>query len=198
MRRTVVAAAVLSALAGGVGVGYALDSPENNGSAVSAPPGPVDIGFAQDMTVHHEQAVQLAQLVRPRTKDPKIAALADGIVTDQLLDIGAMRGYLTLWGAPMLPSGPPMTWMKSHDHASGMPGMASVQQLDALRAAEGDALDRMFLDLMLRHHQGGQSMLTDAQENAEVPAIRTLAGRIAFHQQEETRTIRALLAALRA
>jgi uncharacterized protein (DUF305 family) len=197
MRRAFLAAAVLGALAGGVGIGFALDSPEDHAAVASAAPGPVDIGFAQDMTVHHEQAVQMAQLVRPRTKDPKIAALADGILTDQLLDIGAMRGYLTLWGAPMLPSGPPMTWMLAHDGPMTMPGMASAAQLDGLRTATGTALDRMFLDLMLRHHQGGQVMLTDAQQNAEVPAVRNLAARITFHQQEETRTISALLAAER-
>lgn len=75
-----------------------------------------------------------------------------------------------------------------------MPGMATVTEIDALRSAKFGALDRMFLELMLRHHQGGQAMLTAAQQEATVAAVRNLAARIAFHQQEETRVIGSLLA----
>ena len=188
----------------GVGVGAALNSGGDEGGVATASavtPNPVDIGFSQDMIVHHEQAVVMAQLVRDRTKNPRIAALATGIVNEQLLDIGAMRGYLALWRAPVLPAGPPMTWMAAgHEHhgegATGMPGMATTAQLNALREAKGAALDRMFLELMQRHHAGGLAMLDDAAANAAVPAVQSLAARISFHQKEETQTINALLRAL--
>ncbi len=186
----------------GVGLGVAMESGGDDAtSAAAAAPSPVDIGFSQDMIVHHEQAVVMAQLVRDRTKDPKVAALANGIVDDQLLDIGALRGYLALWQAPVLPAGPPMTWMApGHQHheenATVMPGMATTDELNALRTVKGTALDRMFLELMLRHHVGGMHMLTDAGEHAAVPAVRSLAARIAFHQQEETQTINALLSSI--
>ncbi len=185
------------ALALGIGIGLVVDSDDDSSAAAASVPGPVDIGFSQDMVVHHEQAVLMAQLVRPRTKDPKIAALADGILADQLLDIGALRGYLTLWQAPILPAGPPMTWMAAdhHEGAAVMPGMATVAELNALRTATGTALDRMFLELMLRHHDGGLTMVDDAAAHAEIAAVRSLAARIAFHQREENRIINALLAA---
>lgn len=187
----------------GVGIGVALESGGDSSATSADAPGPVDIGFSQDMIVHHEQAVVMAQLVRGRTKDPKVAALANGIVDEQLLDIGAMRGYLALWRAPVLPSGPPMTWMApGHEHhtegATAMPGMATTDELNALRTAKGNALDRMFLELMLRHHVGGLLMLSDAGEHAAVPAVRSLAARIAFHQQQETQTLNSLLAAKKA
>lgn len=187
----------------GIGLGVAMESGGDDGSSATGAvaPNAVDIGFSQDMIVHHEQAVVMAQLVRDRTTDPKVAALANGIVDDQLLDIGAMRGYLVLWQAPVLPSGPPMAWMApGHQHheegATVMPGMATTGELNALRTAKGTALNRMFLELMLRHHVGGLHMLTDAGEHAAIPAVRSLASRIAFHQQQETQTINALLSSL--
>lgn len=200
-RRAVVACVAVAVVLGfGVAVGAALEDGEAASStSAGGSPTAVDIGFSQDMIVHHEQAVLMAQLVRDRTKDPKIAALAAGIEDDQLLDIGAMRGYLTLWQAPVLPSGPPMQWMADHagmdmTGGAGMPGMATTAELNALREAKGKAMDAMFLTLMLRHHEGGQAMLADATENAGVEAVRALAARIAFHQTEESRTIAGLLA----
>jgi hypothetical protein len=114
------------------------------------------------------------------------------------VDIGTMRGYLTLWQAPILPSGPPMTWMSDaghHAEMATMPGMATTEEMNGLRRATGAAMDAMFLRLMLRHHEGGQAMLADAAAHANVEAVRALASRIAFHQQEESRTISTLLAA---
>ena len=197
-RIALVAGATALVLALGVGVGSAIGS--DGGSDAAAAPSTVDIGFSQDMIVHHEQAVLMAQLVRNRTKDPKVAALAAGIEADQLLDIGALRGYLALWGASVLPSGPPMTWMATeHGHhgdaAKGMPGMATTAQLDALRRATGDKMDAMFLRLMWRHHEGGQGMTADAGARAAVPAVQGLASRMAYHQREETQTLVALLRA---
>ncbi len=188
--------ALVLGLGAGLGIGAALDDGSDAAVTAAAGPSAVDIGFSQDMIVHHEQAVLMAQLVRGRTSDPKIAALAAGIESEQLLEIGTLRGYLALWDAPVLPAGPPMTWMADHHgHAGGMPGMATTAQLNALRTAKGAALDRMFLRLMLRHHEGGQPMLSDAATNAAIPAVRALASRISFDQAEETRTIQSLLAA---
>ncbi len=203
LRTALVAGAAAVVLALGVGLGMAIDS--GDGGSDSAAPSMVDIGFSQDMIVHHEQAVVMTQLVRGRTKDPKVAALAAGIEADQLLDIGALRGYLALWSAPILPAGPPMTWMADEGHHAGglnttgapgtMPGMATTAQLNELRQATGPELDQMFLQLMFRHHAGGLTMLADAGEPAGVPAVRALANQMAFHQREETQTIVALLRA---
>lgn len=194
VRATIVAGAAAAVLAAGAiagGVGS-----NSTATAAASAPSAVDIGFSQDMIVHHEQAVLMAKLVRDRTVDPKIAALSAGIEGDQLLDIGALRGYLALWGAPVLPSGPPMTWMaaKGHHGDAAMPGMASTAELDELRRASGEAADRVFLTLMIRHHEGGMAMLVDAGTRGAVPVVRSLANRIAYHQREESQTIAALLA----
>jgi uncharacterized protein (DUF305 family) len=165
--------------------------------------GSVDVGFAQDMTVHHEQAVTMASWERDHTTDPVLHQLAADIAATQTSQIGRMQGWLELWGAPSLPAGGHMAWMTepSHDHtpapAGGvatMPGMASDDELAALRAATGPELDVLFLQLMLRHHEGGAGMLSYAAERAAEPQVRNLAAQMLRSQSAETDYLRQLLA----
>jgi uncharacterized protein (DUF305 family) len=164
----------------------------------------LDVGFAQDMTVHHQQAVTMASWERDHTTDPVLHQLAADIEATQTSQIGRMQGWLELWGAPALPvGGGHMAWMTeaSHDHtpapAGGvatMPGMASDEELAALRAATGRELDVLFLQLMLRHHQGGAGMLEYAAERAAVPQVRNLAAQMLRSQTGESDYLRQLLA----
>ena len=95
----------------------------------AAPPVPaadsVDVGFAQDMTVHHQQAVEMASWERDHTSDPVLKQLAADIEATQTAQIGRMQGWLELWGAAALPFGGHMAWMTdpaahdSHPAASG-------------------------------------------------------------------------------
>ncbi len=152
-------------------------------------PSPIDIGFAQDMSVHHRQAALMASLVPERSNDPAIVPLAYDIESTQLEQIGRMQGWLSLWDAPALPPDKHMTWMSGHGHGGGvetMPGMASQQELDALRRASGPEFDVMFLQLMLRHHQGGVPMARAGQQHAEVPQVRNLAGQMLTAQTKES------------
>lgn len=164
----------------------------------------VDVGFAQDMSEHHQQAVQMAAWERDHTTDPALRQLAFDIETTQLQQIGRMQGWLGLWGAASSsPSGEHMAWMSSpsgHDHAAGaavdtMPGMATSEQLRALRAASGQQLDVLFLQLMLRHHEGGVVMLEYAAQHAAVPEVRNLATQMLSAQTSESDYLRQLLAA---
>ena len=125
----------------------------------------VDVGFAQDMTVHHAQAVAMATWERDHTADPVLRQLAFDIETGQIAQVGRMQGWLALWQAPTLPTGGHMAWMRDvpghSDHGAGverMPGMATEEELASLRASTGAALDVRFLQLMLRHHEGGVEM----------------------------------------
>ncbi|WP_405729001.1 DUF305 domain-containing protein [Streptomyces sp. NBC_00028] len=184
--------------------GYvAVALPGDRGSA-SGRPSDVDIGFAQDMVMHHQQAVTMAQIVRGRV-GPQIAALAYGMESDQLQEIGQLDGFLDLWGKPRLPSGKSMTWMSgrpnvsshsAHDghlmveqptetHQSDMPGMATQTELNQMQEISGRKLEVRFLQLMLRHHQGGAPMAAYAARYAAVPAVRAVGQRIAFAQTLE-------------
>lgn len=84
----------------GLAGGVALAPLVSPAPPAAAQPGAVDVGFAQDMIAHHEQAVLMAQLVRGRTTDPVVATTAAGIESGRLLEIGQMCGYLQLWDAP--------------------------------------------------------------------------------------------------
>lgn len=166
-------------------------------------PGPVDIGFNQDMSAHHAQAVEMAGVALVRSTDPDVRRLAYDILTTQQSQLGRMQGWLQLWGAPARGADGYMGWMAGHAHGdhtghgavSAMPGMAGATELAALRRAEGRALDVLFLQLMLRHHQGGLPMLQYAAEYAETTVVRGLAEKMSATQQGESRLITDMLTA---
>jgi len=168
-----------------------------------------DAGFLRDMQTHHSQAVEMALIVRERSDDPEVRAIAYDIAVSQSQQSGVMYGWLQLWGLPQ--AGEPMAWMAGAEGHSGhgpetgptptargpavMPGMASREQLDALRAASGAEADALFLRLMIAHHEGGIAMARAAQALAGVPVVRALAGNAVEVQQAEVEAMTALLAA---
>jgi uncharacterized protein (DUF305 family) len=195
--RTVLLAVIavgLVLLGGGLAVALGI------GRGEPAPAGDsVDAGFARDMSSHHLQAVEMANLVPDRSSDPEIRQLAFDIGETQQNQVGRMQGWLALWDLP--PSGgDTMAWMgdMAHvDHGAGalMPGMATDEELAALRSLSGTEFDVEFLRLMIRHHQGGTDMAEYAAEHAAEPAVRTLAGTIAETQAAEVTTMERMLTA---
>lgn len=156
-------------------------------------PNAADIGFCQDMTVHHNQALQMATFALVNSQDQEIKRLALQILTSQATEKGLMSGWLILWEAPELPSGPHMAWMGQLDHqsmghhsSSGlMPGMASMAEMTELGRLRGRDFDILFLQLMIRHHGGGIEMATAAADQAATPAVRGLALEMARVQTQE-------------
>jgi uncharacterized protein (DUF305 family) len=109
----------------------------------------VDTGFAQDMSVHHQQAVTLADVLAPGVDDD-VRVLADQIRTKQIFEIGQMTGWLQAAGAPPVATHP-MAWMTAPHGAGGadrrhngqtqtmpMPGMESDPM--AMPGMESDAM----------------------------------------------------------
>ncbi|GEL18923.1 DUF305 domain-containing protein [Pseudonocardia asaccharolytica] len=200
-RPLVAIAAALGLLLLGAAAGLLIGLP---GSDAQPVPGSVDIGFAQDMTVHHQQAVEMAAWERDHTADPALQQLAYDIESTQTEQIGRMQGWLGLWGESAFPVGGHMAWMSGapgHDHGGAtaptevttMPGMASTEDLRALRAATGNDLDVLFLQLMLRHHEGGVPMMEYAAERAQVPEVRNLAAQMLRSQTAESEYLKHLL-----
>ena len=168
-------------------------------AAVIAAPGAVDVGFAQFMRGHHDQAVVMTQILLDHGST-KLAGLARSIQAAQLIEIGEMKGWLLLWGKPLLPASTSMDWMLlgrtppdatlnryllDCRSAGGMPGLATSDELNTLRKLDGDERDHLFLQLMMRHHQGALPMAHFAAINAETPVVRTLAAQIEVQQMEE-------------
>jgi uncharacterized protein (DUF305 family) len=165
----------------------------------------VDAGFARDMSRHHLQGVEMANVALERSEDPEIRSLAFDISSTQTNQAGRMEGWLSLWGLPSS-GGEAMAWMADDEAHTGhsmegmdmggetlMPGMATEEELTELRGLSGTAFDVQFLRLMIRHHQGGLGMAEYAADHADVDAVRRLAGTIADTQTAETTTMTELL-----
>lgn len=149
----------------------------------------MDAGFARDMSIHHQQAVEMSFIVRDRTDDADVRRLAYDIINTQANQRGMMLGWLELWGLPKSAAGPPMEWMghtlTPTDDGSLMPGMATDAELAALTAAKGEKAEVLFLRLMTVHHRAGADMAQAAAGTAKTDAIRDLAAGMVRGQQSE-------------
>lgn len=159
-----------------------------------------DIGFAQDMATHHQQAVTMTDMLAGDTP-PALNALAEQIRFTQLAEIGQMTGWLQLAGAP-IGAAEPMAWMMDGhtdhgQHAMAMPGMASPGELTRLQRSTGRTNHILFLELMIRHHQGGITMAGHTARNSTDDTIRTAAAVMVAEQTEEIQVMTVLLDRLR-
>lgn len=122
-----------------------------------------DVKFMQDMILHHWQAVQMSALVKDRTNTPAVVSAASRIDASQGDEIDFMRGWLRERGqtAPD-PANDPHAMHASHGggHAghAAMAGMATPEQMAALEASSGATFDKVFLELMIAHHEGALTM----------------------------------------
>ena len=157
--------------------------------AVGTPaPGPhdaADITFAQMMIPHHQQAVQMSEMIMGTPDVPAdVTRLAAQIKNAQSPEITQMTGWLTGWGEST-------TMAMDHDMGDGM---MSQTEMDALDQATGTEATRLYLTGMTKHHQGAITMakaeLTDGQ-NADA---RKLAQHIIDTQQAEITTMQGILA----
>ncbi|WP_258045182.1 DUF305 domain-containing protein [Streptomyces sp. SM11] len=166
-------------------------SPSGASSAARSAPAEdsVDAGFARDMAIHHQQAVEMSFIVRDRTDDEDLRRLAYDIINTQANQRGMMLGWLEIWGLPKSAAGPPMEWMghtlTPTDDGSLMPGMATDAELAALTAAKGEKAEVLFLRLMTVHHRAGADMAQAAAGTAKTDAIRNLAAGMVRGQQSE-------------
>jgi len=161
---------------------------------LTRPPGDdsPEAGFARDMMVHHAQAVQMAEIVRDKTQSDAIKLLAADIALTQQAQIGMMQGWLQVWG--LLPTGtePAVSWM-GHLTEGPMPGMATPEEIDLLFKASPEEADRLFLPLMIVHHQGAIPMAEAILERTSRPEVRQLAEAIEASQRAEIRTMQEML-----
>ncbi len=180
------------------------------GSVLARPDAPaadsVDAGFSRDMRAHHSQAVQMSFLVRERTDDADVDQLALDILLTQQQQVGQMYAWLEDWGLPQSSTEDRMAWMsdasmggmdmEEMDRAEmpgGMPGMASNAELQALEDARGERAARIFLQLMIPHHEAGVEMADDAVKHAGTDQVRLLARSISVAQQSELTVLNDLL-----
>jgi len=167
--------------------------------------GSADVGFARDMAVHHQQAVELSFIVRDRTDDEDVRRLAYDVINTQANQRGMLLGWLEAWDVPKTSQKPPMSWMH---HGSGsmsmpmyeardgslMPGMATNTQMDKLRKAKGKAAEVLYLQLLTAHHKGGIEMSMAAADMAGDAKVRRLAEGMVQGQESEMKLMADMLA----
>ncbi len=121
----------------------------------------VDVGYLQDMRVHHEQAVNMSILYLEGAPDGTrlIREIAREILVDQSIDNGRMIQMLRIFHKPEAnPTDTGMSWMDMPSPLEQMPGMASDDELVELSKATGSSADKLFVELMIDHHEGGIHM----------------------------------------
>lgn len=150
----------------------------------------VEAGFTRDMITHHEQAVEMALLVRDRSTDPTMRALSTDMLLTQTNQMGQMMGWLDVWGLPLTGTESAMAWM---GHSGPMPGLASSEEIAELTALEGREAEILFLQLMIRHHLGGIPMAQEILQRNDNPVTERLATSIVNAQQIEVDIMASML-----
>jgi uncharacterized protein (DUF305 family) len=163
-----------------------------------------EAGFARDMATHHAQAVEMAFVIRDASQDERLRALAYDIIVTQATQRGVFMGWLQQWGLGQASAGPRMAWMASAPGMQGMPhgsdgsmlmpGMASPAELALLRAATGTDAEVLFLQLMIRHHEGGVHMARAVVAQSKREEVVTMARSIDETQAAEIAAMRSMLA----
>ncbi len=156
---------------------------------------PDDVRFMQDMILHHYQAVQMAALVKDRTNRKALVDAAGRIDASQADEIAFMRTWLIERGQPAPdPANDPHAMHHGDAHAT-MAGMATLEQMAELTAAKGQGFDRLFLQLMIAHHEGAVKMVAELLEkpgSAYDPALHEFINDVNNEQKGEIRRMAAI------
>lgn len=181
-------------------LGILLLSPAACGSAARQPGGSTgaalsgtvlaDVLFARGMIPHHAQALVMTDLVDERTENETIRRLAGRIEVSQRDEIALLERWLERCGETA-PAG--------HAHGHLMPGMLTEGELSALGEAMGAEFDRLFLELMIRHHEGALVMVADlfSSGGGQEPELFRIASDIDADQRAEIARMRRILSTLR-
>src|SRR5690625_2945483 len=109
--------------------------------------------FAQMMIVHHEGAIEMADLAVEQASSEEVRSLAERIYAAQGPEIEEMTSWLEAWGEDTAPMG----GMEGHG-GMDMEGMSQEEAMAELESLSGAEFDRRFLELMIAHHRGAVDM----------------------------------------
>ncbi len=185
-----------------------------------------DAHFAQMMIPHHQQAIEMSDIILAKQGiDPRVVDLAIQVKAAQSPEIAQMQGWLSQWGMPgmggmpgmdhggmhgsggpgtsmmppstsMMPGGPMMPGMGDMGDMGGMGGMMSQADMDALENSNGVAASKAYLTGMITHHQGALTMAQAEIADGQFPDAVVMAKSILDSQQKEIDTMKQILASL--
>lgn len=164
---------------------------ETTGSATEAEDvhNDADTMFAQMMIVHHEGAIEMADLAVEKADSEEVRSLAERISAAQGPEIEQMTSWLKTWGEETSPMG-----HEGMDHGGmDMEGMSQEEAMAELESLSGAEFDRRFLELMIAHHRGAVDMAQDGLDGGENPQALELAQKIIDDQEREIAEMEQLL-----
>ncbi|OKH80412.1 MULTISPECIES: DUF305 domain-containing protein [Mycobacteriaceae] len=164
--------------------GHSMPGMSGTSTAPAANFNDADVMFLQMMYPHHAQAVEMAKLVPTRSQNQQVKELASAIEGAQAPEMQQMTTLLAGFGKPA-----PSATM-SHS----MPGLMTPQQMTELTGLSGAAFDKMWLQMMVEHHQGAITMANDELKNGANPDAKKMAEAIVAAQQAEITTMNGMLA----
>ena len=132
-----------------------------------------DVSFVQAMIPHHEQAIHMVELVLEHGNSPDVRKLATTIKVKQEEELKTMEHLLHEWH------------MKKEEHGPKHPGMLSEEKLKELEETEGVEFDKLFLELMIEHHEGAIHLAEEAEHKGENEEVEKLAAEIKRGQEHE-------------
>lgn len=156
---------------------------------------PDDVSFMTNMIPHHHQATLMANLVEGRSNSSELTDIASRIKASQADEIAFMQDWLGARGEPIPEAAAHADMDMSHE----MAGMASPEEMAQLSEAEGTDFDRMFLTLMIAHHEGALKMVQHLQlqpGSAYDPVLFDFTNDIVNDQTAEIERMNVLLSGL--
>lgn len=188
---TAALALALVACADSTGDESELAAPATSVEDVAAEHNAADAAFLREMVPHHRQAVLMSEMVAENSDDPEVIALSEEISAGQEPEIATMTTLLETWGEE--PPGGHMMDGTDGMAMEGMAGMMTPEQMTGLMASEGKSFDRMFLEMMIVHHEGAIAMAQVQLEEGMHPDALRLAEEIRSAQEREIERMRDML-----
>ena len=171
--------------------GCSSDSGSTAAGSASSTFNEVDVKFAQTMIPHHEQAVEMADAISAKQGvPPEVTQLAQQIKDTLMPEVEALRGFLAGWEQPLIPD---HSSEAREDHWAAE-GELTPEEMQALKAADADERQRLFLRGMIKHHKGAIAMVQKEIDNGENPDAVKLAQGIKDGQSAQVKTMETLLA----
>lgn len=157
---------------------------------------PADVDYLLTMIEHHSQAVEMTDLAEERGTDPELDRITERIAAAQEAEITMMEEWLeTNVYTPVREGSSEQSYCSADrngevscptdlDHSS-MPGMASPEELTELENSDGEEFDRLFVELMSAHHEGGIDMAEEEVANGQSTRVTTMANDVIAEQRAD-------------
>ena len=172
-------------------------APATPAAPKTAGPSEADVEFMQGMIGHHTQAVEMSELLKTRTARDDMKLLGHRIEVAQNDEIKMMRTWLTDRNQDVPSDDDYKMMMAMPDLA--LPGMLTQAEMDALAKAKGAEFDRLYLEGMIKHHQGALTMvqkLMASKGGGQDPAVFAFSSDVQADQSAEILRMRAMRATM--